>query len=188
MTKLNKLAILESSKNTTAKNTANNSIYNDLKTRLTVEKTSDNVARIINKLMLELSLNDLTLINDQNIATRNAYALDKVTMILKSLRENKLSSAKMFQNYVVSIMRNMKRRRNKSVNNLIANCSISLSIENSDMKAKDIRLHKATSTSATQRSSTSIALHACDVVNYDTTNKTMTFKDNDNAKQMIELL
>lgn len=177
---MNNEAIANQISEVVAQNSANQSIVTALSTRAALDSTSEVSARAMLRFALELSQTDLCIDNAHNIALRNRNALTKCAQILKTIRTH----VDELDKYSRAIVHNMRARKNKALDSKQQNASLSIAIELDTMRARDERLHKATSTASTQRSSSSYALHACNVADYNAKDNTLTLRDSDEAKAL----
>lgn len=178
-----------------AANVQNADVLKALQVRIADTLQTDNVASHCYTLAYAISqCASVALDNSQAIATRNAYALDKCALLMRAIERASLAVATsskesaIFANYVLSVLRNLKRRKARVMSNEEVSATICAAIESDKMRASDVRLHKAASTASTQRSSTSYALHALQVCDYDRSAQTLTLRDSEQASAIMKLL
>lgn len=155
----------------TVKNAANKVLIDKALERVTAEKTTQKVAKILVNFCSAVSEADMQLNNESDIVARNAYAIQKVTSTLKAMR---MKLAAELDVYSRAFIYNANKRASKSLTNEEQN-SVAREVESEKRRATDKTLQVSASTITTQRSSSSYALEACNLVRYDKQNKLIEF-------------
>lgn len=130
----------------------------------TGEDVTDKALGLIVEFAHTVAACDFQLNNEHDIAMRNVYAFPKVRDLIAAI---KLDRPGIVDQYSRAFVHNANLRKDKILDNEAQN-SVSYAIESEKARARDKKLHVATSTIPTQRSSSCYALHAvgvCDYVN-----------------------
>jgi len=147
------------------------------------------IAAFVDKLALkDASLFDFMLHVEQTNKRIAIYAMQKVTRLLRAIAVHNYRIEGIVDKYTRAILANIARGEN-ALSNYDARASLCSDLKVSDATRYTVRLHCADSTASTQRSTSSIALHALKLARYDREAKLLTIdKSLENYKHLKRLL